>query len=137
MGTLAAGRQWEYACRAGSTTRYCFGDEESGLGEYAWYFDNSGGTMHPVGGKNPNAWGLYDMDGNELEWCLDWYDGNYYVNLPRDDPTGPAAGWLRVTRGASWYSVAWRCRSAYRFGFAPETQVIDLGFRVARVLADK
>ena len=137
MGTLAAGRQWEYACRAGSTTRYCFGDEESGLGEYAWYFDNSGGTMHPVGGKNPNAWGLYDMDGNELEWCQDWYDGGYYANSTTDEPRGPVGGSHRVDRGGSWLSTALYGRSARRNGITPEDRDSDLGFRVARVAADK
>ena len=111
--------QWEYACRAGSTTRYCFGDDESGLGEYAWYDANSGGKTHPVGEKKPNAWGLYDMHGNVWEWCQDWYDGGYYAKSPTDDPTGPAAGSYRVIRGGSWFDPARGCRSADRDWCAP------------------
>ena len=111
--------QWEYACRAGSTTRYCFGDDESGLGEYAWYGENSGDKTHPVGEKKPNAWGLYDMHGNVWEWCADWYDGGYYAQSPTDDPTGPATGSFRVVRGGGWHYAAGCCRSAYRHGTRP------------------
>jgi eukaryotic-like serine/threonine-protein kinase len=81
--------EWEYACRAGSTTIYSFGDSEGSLGDYAWYDSNSGSKTHPVGQKRPNAWGLYDMHGNVWEWCSDWYDGSYYASSPVDDPTGP------------------------------------------------
>jgi formylglycine-generating enzyme required for sulfatase activity len=128
--------QWEYACRAGSTGKYCFGDNETQLGEYAWYSDNSGQKTHPVGEKKSNAWGLYDMHGNVWEWCQDWYDNGYYAGSPADDPPGPATGSDRVGRGGSWYFPAGRCRSADRFGFGPGYRIIHLGFRVSRVLAE-
>jgi formylglycine-generating enzyme required for sulfatase activity len=129
--------QWEYACRAGSTTRYCFGDDEPGLGEYAWHAANSGYKTHPVGEKKPNAWGLYDMHGNVFEWCHDWFDGSYYANSTADDPTAPFVGSGRVLRGGSWFAPAKACRSAYRDGLSPEQRNYFLGFRVARVPADQ
>jgi formylglycine-generating enzyme required for sulfatase activity len=92
--------QWEYACRAGSKARYCFGDDETQLGEYAWYNFHSDEQTWPVGQKKPNAWGLYDMHGNVWEWCQDWFDdkGQYYKDSPVNDPSGPTAGSLRVYR---------------------------------------
>jgi formylglycine-generating enzyme required for sulfatase activity len=127
--------QWEYACRAGSTTRYCFGDDDSELGEYAWYAANSGNTTHPVGEKKPNAWGLYDMHGNVWEWCQDWYDSGYYAKSPTDDPTGAATGSDRVYRGGSWGNPAGLCRSADRLGSGPGGRGSFLGFRASRVAA--
>ena len=97
---LPSEAQWEYACRAGSTTRYCFGDDESQLGDYAWYEANMAGKTHPVGEKKPNAWGLYDMHGNVWEWCQDWYDD--YPKSAVDDPVGPPMGAAHVDRGGSW-----------------------------------
>jgi formylglycine-generating enzyme required for sulfatase activity len=133
--------EWEYACRAGITTRYCYGDDEGQLGEYAWYVENSGNRTHrwthPVGEKKPNAWGLYDMHGNVWEWCEDWYNERYYASSPVDDPTGPTSGSLRVGRGGGWDDRAGNCRSAYRYLNQPEYRDSDLGFRVARASAEQ
>jgi formylglycine-generating enzyme required for sulfatase activity len=129
--------QWEYACRAGSTTRYCFGDEVSSLGKYAWYGANSGNTTNPVGEKKPNEWGVYDMHGNVWEWCQDWYDGHYYANTPMDDPAGPATGSQHVFRGGCWGDDDTSCRSADRYAYGPGGRGCYLGFRVSLVPADK
>jgi formylglycine-generating enzyme required for sulfatase activity len=129
--------QWEYACRAKSTSQYCFGDDEARLGEYAWYGNNSGSKTHPVGERKPNAWGLYDMHGNVWEWCQDWYDGGYYAKSPMDDPAGPTTGSNRVDRGGSWLHDAGFCRSAHRYRIRPGDRDFDLGLRVSRVPADK
>ncbi len=125
--------EWEYACRAGSTTVYSFGDSAASLGDYAWYVSNSGRKTHPVGQKKPNSWGLYDMHGNVWEWCQDWHDSGYYAAAasPINDPTGPIAGSNRVIRGGSWGSHARYCRSANRNGHTPSRRGYDLGFRLA------
>jgi formylglycine-generating enzyme required for sulfatase activity len=134
---LPSEAQWEYACRAGSTTKYCFGDDESKLGEYAWYEANSGSKTHPVGQKKPNAWGLYDMHGNVWEWCQDWWKDGYYKKSPVDDPTGPTRGSGRVLRVGGWFFPAGFCRSAARNFFEPGDRDFFVGFRVSRVPADK
>ena len=128
--------QWEYACRAGSKTRFSFGDDEERLVEYAWYESNSGGTTHPVGKKEPNAWGLYDMHGNVWEWCADWYDPGYYARSSADDPTGSEGGSGRVHRGGGWGYAGGRCRSAYRGSDGPGYRDGLLGLRVSRVVAE-
>jgi formylglycine-generating enzyme required for sulfatase activity len=122
--------EWEYACRAGTTTKYSFGDSASAMGAYAWYDKNSGSTPHPVGGKKPNGWGMYDMHGNVGEWCQDW--GGDYPSGSAMDPTGATSGSLRVLRGGSWFIDARFCRSAFRFRGTPEFRFNDLGFRVLR-----
>ncbi len=125
--------EWEYACRAGSTTRYNFGDDAVSLNEFAWVRGNSGGRSHPVGQKRPNAWGLYDMHGNLWEWCEDWYDEMYYQHSPGADPLGPSRAASRVFRGECWLDPPPACRSAFRVGLAPGMRANYLGFRVARL----
>ena len=132
--------EWEYACRAGTKTKYGFGDDESLLGEYAWYGDNAGNKageeyVHRVGQKKPNPWGLYDMHGNVLEWCADWYDT--YSQDRTEDPTGPSMGLGRVLRGGSWGLTAWHCRSAHRTILGPSYRHGYLGFRVVAVPSSK
>lgn len=122
--------EWEYACRAGTTSQFSFGDSESELGDYAWYDKNSGKKTHPVGTKKPNGWGLYDIHGNVLEWCQDWYDENYYGQSPKEDPKGPATGTGRVLRGGSWCDPPWRVRCAYSSSYTPERGSSGVGFRV-------
>ncbi|MCP4701660.1 MAG: SUMF1/EgtB/PvdO family nonheme iron enzyme, partial [Gammaproteobacteria bacterium] len=124
--------EWEYACRAGSEADYCFGNDEKQLGEYVWYDANSGGKMHPVGEKKPNAWGLYDMHGNVYEWVHDRLGKGYYKS-PEENPMGPDSGASRACRGGSWDDSAPFVRAAYRIGHAPGYRLVYLGFRCARV----
>ena len=104
--------EWEYACRAGTSTKYYSGDSEEDLKRVAWYYANSGNTTHPVGQKEPNRFGLYDMHGNVWQWCQDWY-GEYKADAVAD-PQGSAQGAYRVLRGGSWSDNPGYCRSAYR-----------------------
>ena len=122
--------EWEYACRAWTSTRFSYGDDldYTELTNYAWYSNNSSGMTHPVGQKLPNPWGLYDMQGNVLEWCQDWYDA--YRGGIALDPQGPATGTARVFRGGDWYHPNNACRSAFRFGLPPDSAYYTLGFRV-------
>jgi formylglycine-generating enzyme required for sulfatase activity len=122
--------EWEYACRAGSTSIFYFGDDEHRLGEHAWFGDNADGKTHPVGQKKPNAWGLYDMYGSVWLWCADWYGADYYRKSPASDPAGPAAGSERVMRGGSWYRGAVNCRSADRYHGVPGCPDYGGGLRV-------
>jgi len=129
--------QWEYACRAGMTTRFYWGDDPqyTAIGDYAWYDGNALNIgeqyAHVVGQKLPNAWGLYDMSGNVWEWCQDWW-AYPYPPAAVTDPAGPATGSYRVFRGGSWFYYPWFCRSAYRSRFAPWDRFSLLGFRLAR-----
>ena len=123
--------EWEYACRAGSTGKYCFGDNDRTLRDYAWCATSSRPLKtRPVGQRKPNAWGLYDMHGNVCEWCQDWYHEDYYKRSLEHDPKGPAIGNYGVVRGGSWISVPSNCRSAYRRRTTPTNHPSNFGFRV-------
>ena len=111
--------EWEYACRAGTRTTYFYGDKPSDLGHYAWYKANSTRGPSRVGGKRPNAWGLYDMYGNVWEWCNDFYKDDYYRHSPERDPRGPEPCAVRVLRGGGWNCRSDACRSAYRLDENP------------------
>lgn len=130
-GSLPTEAQWEYACRAGSTTAYTGGDdEEHGLRDYGWYTWNSEDKTHPVGTKKANAWGLYDMHGNVLEWCLDGYNGGYSPESV-EDPVIPVTGLGKhIMRGAAYNSAAGQCRSAYRSNNTPDASFYYNGFRI-------
>jgi formylglycine-generating enzyme required for sulfatase activity len=123
--------EWEYACRAGSNGEYCFGDNETQLGDYAWYSANSGKQTQPVGKKRPNAWGLHDMHGNVFEWCQDWH--NTYPSGRATDPQGASSGSFRVYRGGCWSRNANEAMSAHRISCAPNHRYDILGFRLVYV----
>ena len=126
--------EWEYACRAGTTTRWSFGDNESWLGRYAWYYDNAWNVgekyAHAAGARLPNPWELYDMHGNVWEWCQDWYGS--YLSSSQTDPTGPATGSSRVLRGGSFSFRARDVRSAARSGGSPDSRGNHIGARLLR-----
>lgn len=122
--------EWEYACRAGTATAYYFGDDPSKLGEYAWFDKNSGGHPRPVGQKQPNAWGLFDMSGNLWEWCNDFYAVDYYSQSPPTDPKGPDSGQTKVVRGGAWRFSAERCRSGYRYNENPGYADVCFGYDI-------
>ncbi len=123
--------EWEYACRAGTTTQFGHGDDESLLAAYAVYHQS---LSQPCGGKLPNAWGLFDMHGNMMEWCHDW-KANHAKEDRVEDPVGPLDGSDRSIRGGSWNTTARSCASGYRYGFNPSSRYFVLGFRVAAVPA--
>ncbi len=142
--------EWEYACRAGTTTRYYHGDNPEGLAavgnvadatakakfpDWDWPIAADDGYVFaaPVGKFKPNAFGLYDMHGNVYEWCADWYGDDYYAQSPVDDPPGPVVGFDRVYRGGGWGGGVWACRATCRRMDEPAGRTLVLGFRVVLV----
>ena len=121
--------EWEYACRAGTTNRFSFGDDPAIAPDFAWTIENSESTTHPVGLKRPNPWGLHDMHGNVWEWCVDWFAP--YPDAPVLDPGGPATGKFKVFRGGGWNQEVEFARSGNRFMMSPSNGIYFVGFRVA------
>jgi formylglycine-generating enzyme len=142
--------EWEYACRAQSSTRYENGDDPAALPKVANTLNDNGRTAFPhvqelvispgdkpeftvaVGKKEPNKFGLYDMHGNVWEWCADWYGEDYYSKSPLDDPPGPDSGGLHVRRGGGWNSFPLWARASFRNWNTPQSRCVNLGFRAAR-----
>ena len=121
--------EWEYACRAGTTNLYSFGDDAALADQYAWTLENSDSKTHPVGLKRPNPWGLYDMHGNVWEWTLDWFAP--FPASDAQDPTGPTQGQFKVFRGGGWNNEIALARSANRFMMSPSNGIHFVGFRIA------
>ena len=124
--------EWEYACRAGSTTQFWFGDDVADLERHDWHGKNAGRRAWAVGTKSANPFGLFDMHGNVREWCSDYYDYKYYEKSPTKDPFCASGGPARVSRGGAWYYPAVCCRSASRFFYLP-VSCSFIGLRLARV----
>ena len=124
--------EWEYAARGGKQSQgftYAGGNDVEKVG---WYHTNSEKKTHPVGQKQPNELGIFDLSGNVWEWCQDWYKDDYYKHSPRENPTGPDSGGYRVLRGGSWYINATSCVYPIAAAAAPVTATHYIGFRLAR-----
>ena len=122
--------EWEYAARSGGKKEKYAGSDN--LDSVAWYSSNSGSKTHPIGQKQPNGHGIYDMSGNVWEWVQDWYDSGYYKNSPKNNPRGPDSGSLRVHRGGDWLDGAWNSCSTNRNWINPDYPTFNYGFRCVR-----
>ena len=120
---------WEYACRAGATNLYGFGDDASVAEQFAWTAENSDAATHPVGLKRPNAWGLFDTHGNVWEWCSDWFEP--YPAAPLTDPVGPATSKFKLFKGGGWNQDLEYGRASSRFMMSPSNGIHFVGFRLA------
>ncbi|MFM7100425.1 MAG: formylglycine-generating enzyme family protein [Verrucomicrobiota bacterium] len=121
--------EWEYACRAGSTNRFAFGDDTTAADRFAWTAENSEARTHPIGSKEPNAWGLHDVHGNVWEWCADWFAP--YPATAQTDPTGAPPGQYKVFKGGGWNQEIPFARSVNRFMMSPSNGINFVGFRIA------
>jgi serine/threonine-protein kinase len=126
--------EWEFVCRAGTETIWPTEKASSGVGDAAWDIENSGKATHPVAGKTPNAFGVFDMQGNAWEWCADYYDAGFYRQSSVDDPVNMTAGGAYVLRGGSFFDMPVMVRAAFRFQRPGSTSVTNFGFRVVREL---
>jgi formylglycine-generating enzyme required for sulfatase activity len=138
---LPSEAEWEYAARAGSQTKYPWGNQidcsdashDGGKGSVCYYKpEGRYNGPYPVGSYQSNKFGLYDTVGNVWEWVQDWYDESYYDSSPKKDPPGPVRGFYRGLRGGSWSSFASSSRSTYRYSYSPDSSDFTLGFRLAR-----
>jgi hypothetical protein len=124
--------EWEYAARGGSKSRGYKYSGSNDIDAVAWHYDNSGRSPHPVGQKQANELGLYDMSGNVQEWCQDWYDKEYYSRSPSTNPCNNTSASTRVSRGGSYYAIkAEYCRVSHRKGTLPGEMYSNVGFRLA------
>ena len=122
--------EWEYSARAGSQSRFFWGDEIND--EYVWYAGNTSREPANIGSKKPNAWGLYDMVGGVWEWVEDWYNRTYYTHGTKNNPHGYTEGEFKSLRGGSWVNYADTLRSAFRRWSRPDVKFNDTGFRCAK-----
>lgn len=132
--------EWEYACRAGTHTKFAHGNLKLNLAHYAWYYENAFKKEemypHEVGTRKPNKWGIHDMMGNIYEWCGDWYSKHYYAKSPVLNPPGPMYGTNRIVRGGDWAHTDYFLRASSRNDYSPHHKDNNLGFRIIMAAKD-